>query len=189
MSSTLFSGCGMNRNKFNLNGVDYDLSHLNDYVWNLKQAASGDKPERNYRIKIIFSCHCFTKGRTETDLDSLLYSEKQEQRTFCLDRYKASLTLRDHIFELQNGYVFINDGGKKSRKQNYLKIPTSTGNYEIYFTLSKSSDERVDLNLFVQSAFLRTHGGAGKLGKIRFMIVVHKTLEGKPVKAPPKHRP
>lgn len=185
----LFGGFGMNRNAFNVNEEKYDLLHLNDYYWDLKQAASGDKPERNYRIKIIFSCHCFTKGIIEGKQTSLLYCEKEERRTFCLDRYKASLTLRDHIFELQNGYVFINDGGKKSRKQNYLKIPTSTGNYEIYFTLSKSSDKRADLNLFVQSAFLRTHGSAGKLGKIKFMIVVHNTQEGKQVKAPPKHRP
>lgn len=119
----------------------------------------------------------------------MLYCEKEEQRTFCLARYKASLTLRDHIVELQNGYVFINDGGKKSRKQNYLKIPTSTGNYEIYFTLSKSSDEKADLNLFVSSAFFRTHGNARKLGKVRFAVAVYNTVMGKPVKAPPKHRP
>lgn len=187
MQSSLFGG-RMNRTEFNLNEKKYDLSHLNDYVWDLKQAASGDNPERNYRIKINFSCHCFTKGIVEGKQVSLLYCEKGERRTFCLDRYKASLTLRDHIFELQNGYVFINDGGKRSRKKNYLKIPTSTRNYEIYFTLSKSSYEGVDLNLFVSSAFFRTHGSAGKLGKIRFMIAVYNTVVRKTVKAPPKHR-
>lgn len=178
----------MIRNAFNVDGKSYDLSHLNDVYWDLKQAATSDKAEITYQIKIIFSCHCFTKGLLEGAQSSLLYREKGEERTFCFERYKASLTLRDHLYELQNGYVFINDGGKKSRKQNYLKIPTSTGNYEIYFTLSKSTDEKADLNLYVQSAFFRTHGNAQKLGKIRFMVAVYNTVVGKPVKAPPKHR-
>lgn len=178
----------MNRSNFNLNGHDYNLSHLNDRYWNLTQPASGDNEEKIYRIKIIFSCHCFTKGREDNDQPSLFYNEGREERTFCQTRYEASLQLLDHIYTLQNGYVFINDGGKKSRKQNYLKIPTATGNYEIYFTLSKSKDENADLNLFVQSAFFRTHGNARKLGKIRFTIAVYNTLIGKPVKAPPKHR-
>lgn len=178
----------MNRDKLYLNGEEHDLSHLDDCYWTLVQEATDSKPERNYIIKIIFSCHCFTKGREENDNSSLFYQEGSDKRTFCSIRYQQSHSLKSNIHSLQNGYVYINDGGKKSRKQNYLKIPTETGNYEIYFTLSKSSDDSADLNLYVQSAFFRTHGGARKLGKIRFTVAVFNTMNGKPVKAPPRHR-
>jgi len=50
---------------FEFQGVIYDLTHLHPKPVVYRQAASGGKPEREYRVEVIFSMHCFTRGKKD----------------------------------------------------------------------------------------------------------------------------
>ena len=176
----------MKRTETTLKDKVYDLSHLNRYTWLFTIPEKNGKPEQKYTILVDFGSHCFTKGHSEKHDQELNYTERNDLRTFCIDRHKESFELLSYIKAMETSFVFLNK--HKGQKQNYMRVPVASGNYEIYFKLTKSSSNNADLNLFVQSAFFRTHGENRKLGKIRFAIAVYNTANNKPVKAPPKHR-
>lgn len=176
----------MNRQPIEINGIVKDLAHLRPHIWDYVIPEKDGKPAQPYRILITFSCHCFTKGYKDEHDNSLIVVEKGERRTFCEDRYTRSFDLLGHVKAMGPANVFINH--KKGQRQNYMRVPVPTGNYEIYFKLSRASKKGIDLNLYVQSAFLRTTGQSRKLGKIRFAVVVHNTHHNKPINPPPRHR-
>lgn len=174
----------MGRAAFKLNDTTYHLTHLDPFSWVYVVPEKNGKPEQRYVIRVEFSCHCFTRARKDDHPPHLHYEEDGDLRTFCVERHAQSKTLKSHIQALHAGTVFINQ--HKGARQNYMRIPIGSQNYEIYFILTRSNLSGVDLNLFVQSAFLRTHGAAARMGKIKFMVAVHNTYHGKPIKAAPR---
>ncbi|EHZ2651920.1 hypothetical protein [Vibrio vulnificus] len=174
----------MQRRPFRIDNQDYSLTHLEPFSWLYVIPAQNGKPEQRYVIRVTFSCHCFTSGREQHHPTHLHYEEDGDLRTFCVVRHEHSKQLKAHIQALHVGKVFINR--HKGSHQNYMRVPVGTQNYEIYFKLTRSKLDGVDLNLYVQSAFLRTHGAAGKMGKIKFMVAVHNTYHNKPIKAAPR---
>lgn len=155
----------------------FDLSHLHPQVWEFVQAGKGNKPARTYKIRIIYSLHCFTVKRTENGDDSLNYADNRETRTFCYDRYKRSSQLPAIIQTLGSGYVY------HTGRQNFLTIDNGNGEtFEVFFTVRKSKESNLDLQIYVQSAYVRTRGNSPRAGKIRFAIVAYNTLHNKPVK-------
>jgi len=153
-------------------GVTYTLKHLHPEIWEFTQAAKGDKPAIVYKIKIIYSLHCFTvKDGTDRP-----YSDNRETRNFCFDRYEDSKELPKIIKSLGSGYVY------HTGRQNFLRIQGVDKEYEVFFTVTKTKE--VDLQIYIQSAYSRTRGHSPKAGKIRFSVIAHNTLTGKKIKPP-----
>ena len=75
---------------FEFQGVIYDLTHLYPKSVVYRQAASGDKSEREYRVEVIFSMHCFTRGKKDGEKTdhALLYRDSRECRVFDFRRYQ-----------------------------------------------------------------------------------------------------
>tara|TARA_R110001606_G_C15400859_1_gene652970 strand:+ start:1052 stop:1504 length:453 start_codon:yes stop_codon:yes gene_type:complete len=146
--------------------------------WVLIQEARGGNPERTYRIETIFSLHTFTRSKEAHHDDDLSYSDSREQRTFCFERYKDSKHLPAIIRDMGMGYV------QHTGHQNFLRIDTSHGTYEIYFVVRRSKKSEFDLEIFVQSAYARSKGNSPKAGKIKFYVVAYNTLHNKPIKPP-----
>ncbi|PKH88314.1 hypothetical protein [Colwellia sp. Bg11-28] len=160
-------------NDFVCDGITYPLKHLHPEIWEFTQAAKGDKPEKVYKIRIIYSLHCFTvKGGTK-----LPYSDNRETRSFCFTRYEDSKMLPEIIKTLEAGYVY------HTGRQNFLRIDQGTAKeYEVFFTVTRT--QGVDLQIYIQSAYLRTRGHTPKAGKIRFAIIAYNTLIGKKISPP-----
>jgi hypothetical protein len=161
-------------------GREYELSHLHPETWAFEQAATDKNPARIYKIRIIYSLHCFTTKKLENNNDiSLNYSDSRELRTFCFARHTASYQLQSIIRGLGNGYVF------HTGEQNFLRIDNGAGEkYEVFFVVTRSRERDLDLQLYVQSSYVRTRGSSPKAGKIRFSVVAYNTLQNKKIKPP-----
>lgn len=159
-------------NDFVHDGKAYPLNHLHPEIWEFKQAAKGDKPERVYRTRIIYSLHTFAEEK-----GCLPYSDNRETRSFCFDRYKDSFMLPKIIKSIGKGYVF------HTGRDNFLRIDTGEAQeYEVFFTVLKSKEKDVDLQIYIQSAYLRTKGHSPRAGKIRFSVISFNVMNNKKIK-------
>jgi hypothetical protein len=173
---------------FNHNGKEYDLSHLHPKTVSYFQAAKGQNPLRVYQVDLIYSLHCFTRGsQGEIPDAALLYSDDRETRVFDFPRYEFSLQLPAITEGLMTCKCFHADRGNFFT----LKVLDNEGNkvdYEIYFTVSRSSKQGV-LNLFVQSAYSRDVSHRQNKPRIApkpigFSVILYNTLNRKPIKSP-----
>ncbi len=172
---------------FQHQGTAYDLSHLHPKPMVYRQAATGGKPEREYRVDVIFSLHCFTRGIKdgETPEAGLLYRDSRECRIFDFRSYALSKHLPGIIEGLPQRKCH------HSGKSNFfvVEIVTEEGekvDYEVFFEASRSSKKGV-VNLYVQSAYVRDAAHAGNQPKrkpIGFAVILHNTLANKPIKIP-----
>ena len=51
---------------FTYEDQEYDLSHLHNLEFEIKQPAKNDKPEKTYPVVVEFSLHCFSTIITVT---------------------------------------------------------------------------------------------------------------------------
>jgi hypothetical protein len=135
---------------------EYDLCHLHPKTVSYMQPAKGINPPRYYKVDVIFSLHCFTRGMEgETPDPELLYSDYRETRIFDFERYGLSHHLPGIVDGLMNCKCFHTDRGNFFTVQ-IVDEQGKTADYEVYFTASKSSKAGT-INLFVQSAYTRDY--------------------------------
>ncbi len=76
---------------FSHDGKTYDLAHLHPKTVTFFQSAKGTNPPRGYKVDLIYSLHCFTRGmERETPDPQLLYNDDRETRIFDFRRYELS---------------------------------------------------------------------------------------------------
>lgn len=172
---------------FEFEGVVYDLTHLHPRRITFIQEAKNNKPERLYEVDVIFSLHCFTRGKktSEDENKALLYRDSRESRIFDFRRYALSKKLPEIVSEL------LFRKCHHSGKGNFfvVEILTEAGerlNYEIYFEASRSSKKGV-INLFVQSAYVRDEAHRANMPRkktIAFAVILFNILNDKPIRIP-----
>lgn len=169
-------------------GVTYDLSHLHPCVHTFEQPAKGDKPSYAYQVQVIFSLHCFTHkaGLTEDVTGPLGYADSRETRIFDFARYEQSKLLRDIVATLPTSPCFHTNHGNFFTVKSLNPATGQEETYEVYFTASRSSSTAAPLNLFVQSAYVRDwwHVNKPARKKIGFFVILHNTLNGRPINVP-----
>lgn len=175
---------------FTYRGQTHDLSHLHPRVITFRQPAKGDAAERYYEVQVIFGLHCFTHGAgpDEDSHGELSYGDDRERRIFDFRRHELSKRLPELVEQLDRRPCFHTDRGNFFTVEAIDAESGATESYEVYFTASKSGTVRGRLNLFVQSAYVRDrfHPNRPKPNRIGLFVVLHNTLTGKPIKAPPK---
>ena len=171
---------------FTYKGTVYDLAHLHPKPVVYVRSAEGDQPERQYKVDITYSLHCFShKIKTgECPEPGLLCSDHVETRVFDFDRWKLSFRLPEIIEALMQQKCF------HTGHNNFFTIELLAGKsivkYEIFFTVSKSSIKG-RLNLFVQTAFVRTAPPPPTQRRnppIKFNFILYNTLNNRPIKLP-----
>jgi len=172
---------------FEFQGVVYDLTHLHPKPLVYRQAATAGKPGREYRVDVLFSMHCFTRGikAGENPDAALLYKDSRECRVFDFRRYALSKHLPAIVEGLHQRKC------QHSGRGNFfvVEILTEEGKkveYDIFFEASRSAKKGV-VNLYVQSAYVRDAEHAGNRPKqkpIGFTVILFNTLNNKPIKIP-----
>lgn len=173
---------------FSKDGITYDLTHLHPRTVTFEQAAKEGRPARKYIVDVEFGLHCFTRGSKEgDDVDpGLIYSDARESRLFDLHRYDLSKRLPEIVGNLANRKCYHTKHGNFFTIE-IIKDEGHTVQYEVYFTLSRSSKKGV-LNLSVQSAYAHDPEHQRKHHKksVGFFVVLFNTLNKRPTNPAPQ---
>ena len=163
-------------------GRIYDLTHLHPFEVSFEQPAQGAKPPIVYTVDVTFSLHCFTKSPPKTGgYDrGMIYRSAREDRLFDIGRYEYSLHLPEIIRTLAQRKCMHTGHG------NFFTVELVTENgqtvdYEVFFTASKSA-RKGRVTLFIQSAFVREKKKLPPGKPVRFVVILHNTLHGKPIR-------
>ncbi|WP_313587679.1 hypothetical protein [Aquidulcibacter sp.] len=176
----------MNWRPFALGGKVFDLSHLDEFAFDLIVPAKQDKPEQVYRLNVTFSIHCFTRSarKDEAIEPTLAYSDSRETRIFDFERYQQSKRLREIVESLmdrkchhdQHGNFYVFEVEDAAGVKSY---------YSVFFTVSKAG-RKAGLNLYVTTAHLRSQPPYAKNVKpVRFSVIVHNVWRAKGLKPAP----
>lgn len=163
-------------------GRSFPLNHLHPFRFKYQLPAHNNKPEQEVTIQVGFSMHCFTRKSTQGDPRSELYSDNRETRTFDYERYELSQYLKQIAQSLDQRKC------QSSTRDNFLTVGPVTYQgeqvcYGVFFNLKKLP--RNELLLVIQSAYkLDPAKPMPKKGKIRFKVLVGKTLRGTKPKKP-----
>jgi hypothetical protein len=171
---------------FEFNGQKYDLCHLQPKTVTFLQPANATNMPRTYKVEVIFSLHCFTRGMQGSEhIDhALCYSDRRETRIFDFRRYEFSRHLPGIVSRLMTCKCF------QTARDNFFtaELLDENGNkvsYEIYFTASKASREGI-INLYIQSAYVRDRAHSANrpppMKAIPFAIILYNTLHKPPLR-------
>lgn len=172
-------------NDFSYNGKVYNLDHLRPFEYQYLQEAQGDKPEKNFRVQICFSSHCFTKSGVASSASLLNYSDAKSVRTFDFNRYELSKKLPEIIMSLNKRKCL------HTKKGNFFTIDVDLPNgikqeYEVYFNVSKVEPGLA--SIFVESAYVRDEehmdGRPSTKHKVSLYVLLHNKLNNLPIKIP-----
>lgn len=164
-----------------IKGVVYDLSHLDSFDFELRVN------KEYFKIKVIFSHHCFTEKRLKHHTPDFFYHHKGDnKRAFCMNRYTLSLALPKTIQTLGNATVY------HSEQNNFFFVRTSTisnlnGPYIIFFKPIISRSSTVDVAMHINSAYLKpnmTQEGSG----INFTTLIEATANNRKIYPGKKQR-
>jgi hypothetical protein len=157
-------------------GITYDLSHLEEYEFDIT-----DTDEKQRRIAVTFSDHCFTRSYKAQDLPTRFYpGSTRNPGVFCFDRYRYSLGIVRHIAYASTRKVwnaasnddvfaivpFINHEGKEVH-------------YAIVFSLERVKGLPVDLHMRIKTAHPRDETGIETFGEVRFRHLVALRMQRK----------
>ncbi len=170
---------------FEYQGQTFDLSHLHPFEHVFERPATDRSPAERFQVRVSFSSHCFTKKLDSNEVPDLelMYPCDFERRIFDRVRFRLSSQLPKLIRSLASKRVRQNLGKHKFFTVELIEDSGQGIEYDIFFRLVKSG--KGWLELIVETAFdrrpeNRKNRPSGK--PIRFWIVLHNTIHGKPIR-------
>lgn len=166
---------------FTHEAIEYDLEHIHPFEFEFTAPAAARRPERIYKLQVLFSMHTFTRGLKQDEyVPDLLYRDNREVRAFDFLRYELSKKLPDIVKQLGERRCYHTNHG------NFFTIELVDENdqqndYEVYFKLSRAN-RKGWLNLFIESAYVRDdehHSTQPKKRKIRFQVIAYNVMQGR----------
>jgi hypothetical protein len=172
-------------------GTTYSLAHLGPLIANYTlpaMAAKGKRPARaelELRLRVHFSHHCFARNLADVPghTSEQIYEDlgRKEIRVFCDIRWELSKRLPGMF---QNGNL---QNCFHARKRNFFTVQLApNGNpqdYCVYFDARAGT--LVDVELDVQSAYLRSDAPQLTHPKISYNAILWNAARGMHAHAPP----
>jgi len=146
-----------------INGVDYTMHHLEDFILEVA----------SYKVKIVFSCHCFTEKLLKKHSPDYLYEHNGEKRAFSHERYTLSLQLKAIIGGLDNISVYHTQTGSFFSTKSLLNQ-----NYVVFFRTYKADNKKFDVIIRVESAYLKPNMNMWA-APVKFRTMIEYTAKGK----------
>lgn len=172
-----------NWRNFALDGINYDLSHLNAHWAEYLDKRDEEKPI-TYRFIVTYGLHCFTKdveGLSREESQLLMYNAPKESRPFNFERYELSKQLPTIIESLGNKETLVCHAGYG--KYAVVKVLNANGCEVDYFVPFAVFRESKKLRLHVQSAYPR-HEGIGRVKKVGFFVIAKNLLQNRKLPKP-----
>jgi len=166
---------------FKYAGVTYDLSHLSPRTLMFERPPQCGKPAVRFTVDVIFSLHCFSHKLPSGPYDrSLTYSDVRETRLFDFERYELSKRLPEIIKTMAQRKCFHTGHG------NFVTVEVVKENgeavdYHVFFTVSKSA-RKGRINIYIQSAYAPDRKVSSSRKPIRFLVILHNTLNKLPIR-------
>ena len=168
-----------------MNGNAYAMDHLHPLLWEVTIPAKAPNPERNLKIVVSYSMHCFTRKAFAGEIVAAdaRYSDNRETRIFDSERWALSKQLSSIIADL----------GKRrclhSGREEFITVDMVEGGrkfeYAVFFTVTKANKTAgADLNLFINSAHERIDALNYKK-PIKFFNILLNRFLGKPIQEAP----
>lgn len=170
-------------------GQTFELRHLQpsfrDYVI-AAVPATAKKPGRaeiNIKLRTRYSHHCFTQAVEKVPAADPAHfytcTVRNEERVFCVDRYKESLALPGIVGTIGKCYF--------TGKHNYFvyRDPQNPmlGEYFVYFVIERN--ERF-VEMYIESAYPRLDGEREKRAKVTSLnALIVNAWRGKATHPPP----
>jgi hypothetical protein len=112
-------------------GTVYDLTHLEPFIL----------PVGTVRLRVEFSCHCFTEEYNGTfHTPDLAISDGNDLRAFCLIRYGHSLRLPAAVKTAVGSTAYLSDG----RMHVCATLPGLQGPYLVAYKIRRSRARNAD---------------------------------------------
>ncbi len=167
---------------FTRSETTYDLTHLNTVKFNYTRPASDTGAQKQLRIHLSFSDHCFTDHFGEDE--SWIYPYSSSSRYFCEVRYELSKHLPDLIRSLldHNAYVLLTL--MRHREQFfYLEDEFHGETYRVFLEVSAPRANYADIRIDVKSAYDEKPWAKPVSGSVRYRLwrVIDARLQGVPL--------
>ncbi len=136
------------------------------------------------RVHVTFSNHCFST-RYDQALhpagERILLDHAQRQRSFCMTRYRLSLSLPPVIKGLNHPQAKVSETAAMRNWAYSIMIEDPSGPYHVFFELRRAAEGKPqDLNLVVESAYHQTEKPPRLFGKMGFMLLCGKVYLRQP---------
>lgn len=150
-------------NPFVLNGVSFDLSHLNPMK--AKTVAKLRATEAKVAVQVEFSCHCWSRLPFSGEVIAPAYfvadgsKEFPRNRVFCKARYELSRELPRIIRNLLESGGHIHKTSRKNVVRIDFIVPVVAGvpdvKYFVFMKLEKRTPDGAQkhVRIFVESAY------------------------------------
>ncbi|HFC8391586.1 TPA: hypothetical protein ACFPVO_002140 [Neisseria meningitidis] len=169
---------------FCLDGLTYDLSHLDAQVIEYEQPAKDDKKPIKYKFYVTYSMHCFTKDYdhySQADRAKLMYKTSLEERPFCKVRYELSKKLPEIISNLASKKIGFAGYDNFANIEIFDEEKEKIIYYKVVFTVYRHEKK---FRLHVISAYPIDNWE--KLKPVGFFKLAHNLVKGKKLPTPQK---
>jgi hypothetical protein len=160
----------MSWGKRTIQGVEYDLTHLDSQVITV---TSGKEGAPVYRVLVSYGCHCFARELQHGDHSDFHIADNGDFRCLCPIRTKQSKHLPRIVGEAVNGLAFF------SQDKNMLlieELPGLGGPYAVFFNVRQSKQKDLDAIMFVASAYEKP-ALPERLPAVPFLMLVEKATK------------
>ena len=125
-------------------GVDYDLTHLNPFVFPVIHG------ESEYAVRVTFYDHVFTKAYDPSGhTPDLIYSRRPgDERVFDVRRWELSRDLPNLFQTLGRSSVY-----QSGRNFFFLRGKTGEPPYAVFFNAVRSTRQDAGVSVIVRSAY------------------------------------
>jgi hypothetical protein len=136
-----------------INGQIYKFLHLNPTAVDLLgHGLEGG----NLRVRISYRSHVFSASQKPTEAFVKLKDEQNNDRYFCLTRYKLSKKIPVMCKQMleQNGKTWISQDNKQASNLAVIDSQHTDGDHDvIFYSLFPSKVDGLDVEMVVKSAF------------------------------------
>lgn len=167
--------------------VSYDLGHLEPFETGFKIKLSKNAPLTDIQGKVIFSKHCYSRKKTESDDPShIITTERKrdgtiEDRVFCPNRWDFSIRIPEIIKNLNDKLCLEGNRRHIVFRQEDKTPPSGHDGWYICMNLNYRKERDPQFELRVTSAHWRPNRPDGMRpgGSTRFGVLLSRYLKSR----------
>lgn len=134
-----------------------NIPHLDPFIFELS-ITTGGNASMSIKIKASFSNHCWTRSLAKNEnreFQHLIFLDYRSRRTPDIDRYILSKNLYRAIEKIRVSKIYLTPQTERYMAIYDLDVNGDVKKYAIFFSLKRDRASGHDLDLFVNSAYIK----------------------------------